>query len=103
MNTGTMQYIETHLNEPIRLCVLAKRLSVSEGYLSSQFKHHTGLTLRSYLLDRKINSAKKLLQQGVSVTDTCYLSGFNDYANFIRSFKQVVGISPGKYKKELSH
>lgn len=99
--TGTMQYIETHLNEPIRLSVLAKRFSISEGYLSSQFKHHTGLTLRAYLLDRKINSAKRLLQQGVSVTEACYQSGFNDYANFIRSFKKTVGISPGKYKKEL--
>lgn len=100
--TGTMQYIETHLDEPICLSVLAKRFSISEGYLSSQFKHHTGLTLRSYLLDRKINCAKKLLQQGASVTDACYLSGFNDYSNFIRSFKQEVGLSPGKYRKEFA-
>ena len=97
--TGTMQYIETHLNQPVRLSVLAKRFSVSESYLSSQFKHHTGLTLRAYLLDRKVNSAKKLLQEGLSVTEACYQSGFNDYANFIRSFKQLVGISPGKYRR----
>lgn len=100
--TGTMQYIENHLAEPLCLSVLAQQFHISEGYLSAQFKHHTGLTLRSYLLDCKITHAKKLLQQGTNVTDTCFLSGFNDYANFIRSFKQVVGISPGKYLRSMN-
>lgn len=95
--TGAMQYIETHLNEPICLSALALQFHISENYLSSQFKQHTGLTLRSYLLDRKIQCAKNLLHQGASVTEACYGSGFNDYANFIRSFKKAVGISPGKY------
>lgn len=98
---GTMQYIESHLAEPLCLSVLAKRFHISESYLSTQFKYHTGLTLRTYLLDRKINCAKNLLQQGYNVTDACYLSGFNDYANFIRSFKQMVGVTPGKYKKKV--
>ena len=97
--TNTMQYIEAHLNDPICLSTLAQQFHISETYLSTQFKQHTGLTLRSYLLDRKIQCAKTLLQQGASVTDACYRSGFNDYANFIRSFKKVVGIPPGKYSK----
>ncbi|MBQ8798014.1 MAG: helix-turn-helix transcriptional regulator [Lachnospiraceae bacterium] len=100
--TGTMQYIDSHLNEPIRLSVLANNFHISESYLSAQFKHHTGLTLRAYLLDRKISCAKQLLQEGVSVTDACYCSGFNDYANFIRSFKNATGVSPGKYHESIS-
>ncbi len=98
--TDTMQYIKEHLNEPICLSALAKQFHISENYLCTQFKQHTGLTLRTYLLDRKIQRAKTLLQQGANVTDACYQSGFNDYANFIRSFKKVVGTSPGKYKKQ---
>lgn len=98
--TNTMQYIESHLDEPICLSTLAKQFHISENYLSAQFKQHIGLTLRSYLLDRKIQCAKTLLQQGASVTEACYRSGFNDYANFIRSFKKVTGISPGKYGKQ---
>lgn len=96
--TGSMQYISSHLAEPLRLSVLAKKYHISESYLSSQFKLHTGMTLRSYLLDRKVNCAKLLLQKGASVTEACYGSGFNDYANFIRSFKRLTGISPGKYQ-----
>ncbi len=95
---GSMQYIESHLAEPLRLSVLARLFHISGSYLSTQFKLHTGLTLRAYLLDRKINYAKLLLQQGASVTEACYRSGFNDYANFIRSFKKITGVSPGKYR-----
>lgn len=97
--TGAIQYIEAHLSEPLRLSSLAKQFHISGGYLSSQFKLHTGLTLRAYLLDRKINHAKNLLLQGATVTEACYRSGFNDYANFIRSFKRITGFSPGRYKE----
>ncbi|MCR5797295.1 MAG: AraC family transcriptional regulator [Eubacterium sp.] len=96
--TGTMQYLASHLEDPLDLKMLSDRYHISAGYLSSQFKAHTGLTLRSYLLDCKITHAKTLLQQGASVTEACFHSGFNDYANFIRSFKKITGKTPGKYK-----
>ena len=99
----TMQYVEAHFDESLNLSLLASHCHVSESYLSKQFKLHTGLTLRAYLLDRKINHAKNLLLQGSSVTEACYLSGFNDYANFLRSFKSQTGISPGKYAGSLTN
>lgn len=96
--TGAMQYMEAHLAEPLCLSSLAKSLSVSGSYLSAQFKRHTGLTMRAYLLDRKISRAKTLLLHGASVTEACYGSGFGDYANFIRSFKKATGVSPGRFR-----
>lgn len=95
----TMQFIEQRLHEPINLALLEKSLHVSGSYLSLEFKKHTGITLRAFLLDRKISRAKSLLSEGKNVTEACYLSGFNDYANFIRSFTKAEGISPGKYRK----
>jgi YesN/AraC family two-component response regulator len=97
----TMQYIETHLNETISLQQLENEFHQDGNYLSQQFKQHTGMTLRSYLLARRITRAKSLLLNGCNVTEACYQSGFNDYANFIRSFTKIEGISPGKFKKTL--
>lgn len=78
------------------------RSIAQNAYAALHYRHHIGLPLRTYLLDRKINCAKKLLQQWEIVTEACYLSGSNDYANFIQSFKQSVGISPVKYKRGSS-
>lgn len=94
-----MQYIDNHLGENVNFSLMAEKLGISLGSLREEFRRHTGLTLREYLLERKIVNAKTLLKNGASVTEACFASGFNDYANFIRSFKKKEGISPGKYSK----
>ncbi|QSF47462.1 AraC family transcriptional regulator [Paenibacillus tianjinensis] len=96
----TMDYIEGHLAEDITLEQLSGLFHLNSTYISRQFKKHTGLTLRSYILDRRIALAKSLLGEGQSITEACYQSGFSDYANFIRSFTKITGISPGRYAKK---
>ncbi|WOO38255.1 AraC family transcriptional regulator [Anaerocolumna sp. AGMB13020] len=95
-----MVYISEHLTEELTLSRLSQMFYLNGTYISSQFKHHTGLTLRTYILDQKITFARKLLLEGYSVSETCSLAGFSDYANFIRSFTNLTGISPGKYYKQ---
>lgn len=97
--SGVMKYIADHLDEPLSLEKLAKMFHVSPGYLSTQFRRHTGLTLRDYLLDRKVNHAKMLMLEGANVSEACYQAGFGDYSNFIRSFKKVTGMPPGKFRR----
>lgn len=96
-----MLYIQQHLAEELTLEQLEKHFYQSGTYISRLFKSHTGLTLREYILDCRIEQAKKLLQEKQSVSEACYGSGFGDYANFIRSFTKKVGVSPGKYAKQL--
>lgn len=99
----TMEYIDSHLRDEITLDRLGKEFYVNSTTLSRQFKKHTGLTLRSYILHRRIALAQSCLSQGYSVTEACYESGFKDYANFIRSFTRITGISPGKYARKHRH
>lgn len=96
----TMEYVEEHLTEHITLEHLSQKFSFNGAYISHIFKQHTGLTLRYYILDQRITLAKRLLAQGKNVSEACYMSGFMDYANFIRSFTKFVGMSPGKYKQK---
>ncbi len=97
---NVMDYIQTHLSETITLEMLANEFYLSGKYISSQFKQHTGLTLRTYILDQRISYAKKMLLGGANVSEACYRSGFSDYANFIRTFTNLVGVSPGKFARE---
>lgn len=94
-----MMYVDHHLTETISFAQMAEEFGLPLVVLREEFKKHIGLTLREYLLERKLVNAKVMLNRGASVTEACYSSGFNDYANFIRSFKKKEGVSPGKYRK----
>jgi len=95
-----LRYIDSNLSEKITLETLEREFYLNGTYISRQFKKHTGLTLREYLLERRISYARTLLSSDLSITEVCQQSGFSDYANFIRSFTKTVGISPGKNAKQ---
>ena len=98
----TMQYIETNLTDELSLAALSSAIGYSPKYISSQFKRNTGLSLREYIFDKRIEHSKKLLMKGKSVSEASLMSGFNDYSNFIRSFTKKTGISPGHYMKNIN-
>ncbi|MEK3661128.1 MULTISPECIES: helix-turn-helix domain-containing protein [Paenibacillus] len=97
---SAMRYIDNHLHLNLSLEQIAGELNIDKYYLSHLFKQQTGGTIYRYVLLKKIALSKQLLSSGNSVSETCYLSGFNDYANFIRTFKNITGIPPGKYGKK---
>lgn len=97
-----MAYIDQHLSEPLTLESISHSCSLDKYYLSHLFKKETESTIFQYIQVKRIALAKELLTLGSTVTDACQQSGFNDYANFIRTFKKVTGYSPGHFKK-LNH
>lgn len=95
-----LDYIDSRLETDLSLEALEGKFYINRFYLSRLFKKSTGSSIHEYILFKRISKAKKLLSEGHSVTDTCMLSGFSDYSNFIRMFKKTTGISPGQYKKK---
>ena len=92
-----LNYIDTHLDGDLSLAALESIFFIDKYYLSKIFKVWTGSNLHKYIIYKRISLAKRLLLEGLSVTDTSLKCGFNDYSNFIKMFKRTVGISPGKY------
>ena len=93
-----IDYINTHYAQEFNLDIVAKIAYVSPTQLSRLFSRYCGTTVTKFIISKRIANAKKLLSEGHSVTDTAFLCGFGDYANFIRTFKKAVGVPPGKYK-----
>lgn len=77
---------------------IAEKLYVNSGHLGKIFKSEMGMSISDYLILRKIAEAKKFLYMGLSVKEACHLSGFGNYSNFIRTFKNVEGYPPGKFE-----
>ena len=96
-----IEYINTHFTEKITLKDVADNSYVSVTQLCRLFSKYCSTTVTKYVISRRITEAKKMLQSGKNVTETAFACGFDDYANFIRVFKNTVGIPPGKYAKSL--
>ena len=73
---------------------IAAKIFMNEDYANRIFKEETGTTIKQYLLMRKLAETKKYLFLGKSIKEACVLSGFHDYANFMRIFKKYEGYSP---------
>ena len=96
----TIQYVEEHISDTFSSIDIAKALNYNSQYISRMFKNTTGLSLKQYILEKKITLAQKLLAEGYSVTDACYKSGFKDYSNFIRTFKQHTKVTPSSFHRK---
>jgi len=94
-----INYIDCNLMNNISLDSLGKIFYINKTYLCTLFKKHIGKTVHQYIIYRRISYAKQLLASGYNVTETCLLCGFNDYSNFIKTFKNITGKPPGIYKK----
>lgn len=97
-----IKFMSENYNQKITLRQLADKAGVSVSYLSSIFKEITGTSPIDYLMDMRMFRAKTLLLEGVSVTETAELVGFNDVHYFSRYFKKYEGVCPSQYYSKNS-
>lgn len=96
----TINYINSNFSTGITLDTIASHMNISKSYLSSLFKKHLGVSPYEYLLNIRLERAKRLLSYGENISDACYASGFSDYSHFIQFFKKRTGVTPFQYKKQ---
>ncbi len=94
-----LTYINDMLPQPVSLVDVASALSVDRFYLDKIFKKEMGTSIYIYVLLKRLNLARVLLAQGVSVGEACAGAGFNDYSNFIRTFKKYTGTTPAAFAR----
>ena len=95
-----MLFIQNNFRNEITLNDIADVAGVTPAYMSSIFLKDSGMNFKTYLNGIRYEYAKKLLSYSdMTVTDICFESGFNDYANFERNFRTNFGVSPREYRK----
>lgn len=94
-------YIEhNYTNANLNVTMIGSHFDRKATYLSKLFKDYVGEGLLDRINKVRIEKSKQLLRhQEQSVGDAAYGVGFNDINAFIRVFKKVEGITPGKYKE----
>ena len=98
----TKDYILENHSKNISLQELSDVAYMSPFHLIRVFRKEVGLPPHEFLLNIRIEKAKTLLMQGYSLAQVSYDSGFADQSHFSRCFKQIVGVPPGQYQKEVN-
>lgn len=91
-------FINVNFTKEITLSSIENIYGLTPSYFSRAFKKRTGKSFVSYITEKRIDYAKKLLISGERVIDTCYECGFNSERNFSRRFKEMTGFSPNEYR-----
>ncbi|MBQ8720447.1 MAG: helix-turn-helix transcriptional regulator [Clostridia bacterium] len=94
-----LSFIRGNYDKPITLSEIASTVGMSPKYLGCFFKKMTERTPIEYLNEYRVErAAHKLRSTDMSVTDIAFCCGFSDLSYFIKTFKSIKGISPGKFK-----
>ena len=94
------EYIDSHLGENIDLEVLAGLSGLSLHYFAHAFKESTGIPPYSYVLRRRLDKARELLvRTDAPLADIALATGFSDQSHLARHFRQLVGMSPGIFRR----
>jgi AraC family transcriptional regulator len=97
---AVVEYIEEHLDAGPTLEQLAAVAGLSPYHFARQFKSATGLPPHQYVIARRVERAKQLLQTGrdFSLAEVAAHAGFSDQSQFSHYFKRLVGVTPGQFR-----
>lgn len=92
-------YMEDNFASHISLDELCNYIGMSKSSLLRAFTKCKGVTPYCYLENVRISKAKKLLEQGVALSEVAQMTGFSDQSHFTNYFSRFIGISPKTYQE----
>lgn len=94
------RYIENQFDAPIRLKDIANNVHLSEIYFHNIFTEFVGISPHQYLIDCRIENAKKLLwNNDIPISEVAEKSGFGCQQYLNKVFKKETGMTPVSYRK----
>lgn len=95
------QFIHDHYHENIGRNEIAEEFFLTPDYLAKIYKKKTGITIKNYINEYRINKAKELLRTSdISISEIALAVGFDNFSYFSTIFKKMVGKSPRDYRDE---
>ncbi|MBQ3804251.1 MAG: helix-turn-helix transcriptional regulator [Prevotella sp.] len=97
-----MEYVATHLDEPVTVSQMASMVCLTESHLVKAFRKSLGITPLQYIIKKKIQHAQSLLlDTPMTVSEVARAIGMSDASYFIRLFKKNIGFTPQEYRERL--
>ncbi|RBP52822.1 AraC family transcriptional regulator [Arenicella xantha] len=99
-----MRHEKQYENENLSLPIMAEMMSLTPHQLSELINTHYGHGFSRFVREYRVRAAQKLLldELQTSVLTISLMTGFKTQSNFYTAFKEIVGTSPGQYRKRLT-
>jgi AraC-like DNA-binding protein len=97
------EYVQNNFADKITLDTMSSVASMSSISFNRFIKKRTGKTFVNYINDIRIGyAARWLIEKDISISEIAFKSGFNNIANFNRSFKLIKKCTPSQYREDFS-
>ncbi len=94
-------YIDSGLAYNVSLDDIAQHFYLNKSYIISIFSAKYGFTPKQYILERKMQAARTMLEENMySVSEIADILNFSSSQHFSSSFKKKVGYSPDEYRRQ---
>lgn len=97
-----LQFIQEHVSEPIKVEDMLKCVFISRTLLERKFRTELGRTPLEEIRRQRIQRVKQMLADtNFSITEIAVLCGFGSDVRLSTVFKEIAGISPSEFRKEV--
>lgn len=95
--------MKANLQHEVNPGKLAHLVNLSASRLQHLFKAETGMSLTQYLKSLRLERARELLETTfLSVKQIMTTAGLNNKSHFVKDFKKAYGMSPTRYRREIT-
>jgi len=99
-----LRYIDDHIATRIDVAALSQKVCMSRSHFSRVFKKAMGTTYQDYVIRRRVEQAKSMLQgTRRTITEIACSIGYSDPNNLMRNFKKLTGLTPTEFRSRRSH
>lgn len=91
-------YIGDNYCSKITLDATAEHTGVTAYYLSRLLKQHTGQSFPDLITQKRIERARELLLEDLSIKEITFMLGFNSQNYFTKTFKKWLNMTPTEYR-----
>jgi len=95
-----VNYIRHHYAEKINLTTISQAFYLTQSHVARLFKKYMGESVVGYLNRVRIENAKRLLDEGMSVKNAAEQVGYGSLNNFYKHFKRYTDTTPASFPKK---
>ena len=95
-----LRYIDANLSNDISTESIAKHARISPSSLSHMFKDHLGVSLKQFIIQKRLMMAQRLISNGNNPTDVFMDCGYRDYSSFYKAYVKTFGTPPSNTKSK---